>query len=275
MQNIRSEPRSAAVTEQPARSAPPVSETAGPQPVPVDTADTARAARADPAPTRARPAHARLRDRLVIALALVTGATDAIAFVSLGGVFTSVMTGNMVLLGMGLGRGEATVLEHTGIALAAFIAGTVLGARIAGAPRPGDAVWPGRLTVALATEFALFLAAAVCWWAVGSKPHGAVQSVLLMADALALGVQSSAVLRLNVSGLSTTYLTGTLTTLFQSLATNRRTAKSARPLGLLLALIAGAALGAVLAVRCPVATPLVALLILPGVMLTALVGMRD
>ena len=88
-----------------------------------------------------RIAHARLRDRLVIALALVTGATDAIAFVRLGGVFTSVMTGNMVLLGMGVGRGQAALLEHTGIALAAFIAGTVLGARIAGAPRSDDPVW--------------------------------------------------------------------------------------------------------------------------------------
>jgi uncharacterized membrane protein YoaK (UPF0700 family) len=223
----------------------------------------------------ARPAHARLRDRLVIALALVSGATDAIAFVSLGGVFTSVMTGNMVLLGMGVGRGEAAVLEHTGIALVAFIAGTVLGARIAGAPRSDDPVWPRRLTVALTAEFGLFLVAAVCWWAVGSKPHGAMQNVLLTVDALALGVQSSAVLRLNVSGLSTTYLTGTLTTLVQSLTTNRRTAKSARPLGLLLALIVGAALGAVLAVRCPAAAPLVALVILPGVALTALVAMRD
>lgn len=226
-------------------------------------------------PARARPDHARLRDRLVIALALVSGATDAIAFISLGGVFTSVMTGNMVLLGMGIGRGEAAVLEHTGIALIAFIAGTVLGARIAGAPQPDDPVWPHRLTIALIAEFGLFLAAAVCWWAVGSRPHGTVQDVLLMVDALALGVQSSAVLRLNVSGLSTTYLTGTLTTLFQSLATNRRAAKSARPLGLLLALIAGAALGAVLAVHCPAAAPLVALVILPGVALTALVAMRD
>lgn len=229
-----------------------------------------------PADTDSRRSdHARLRDRLVIALTVVTGATDAIAFVSLGGVFTSVMTGNMVLLGMGIGRGETALLEHTGIALVAFIAGTVLGARIAGAPRSGDPVWPHRLTVALIAEFGLFLAAAVCWWAVGSQPRGAVQSVLLMADALALGVQSSAVLRLNVSGLSTTYLTGTLTTLIQSLITKGRTATSTRSLSVLFALIAGAALGAVLAVHCPPAAPLVALVVLPAVALSASFAMRE
>ncbi|MBW8819498.1 MAG: DUF1275 domain-containing protein [Streptomyces sp.] len=207
--------------------------------------------------------------QLVVALALVTGATDAIAFVRLGGVFTSVMTGNMVLLGMGVGRGQVALLEHTGIALAAFITGTVLGARIAGAPRSDDPVWPRRFTVALTMEFGIFLVASVGWWAAGSQPRGTVQSVLLMADALALGVQSSAVLRLNVSGLSTTYLTGTLTTLIQSLTTNRRTATDARSLSLLLALVAGAALGAVLAVHHPAAAPLVALVILPAVVLTA------
>src|SRR4051794_27739019 len=222
-----------------------------------------------------RTAHACLRDQLVIALALITGATDAIAFVRLGGVFTSVMTGNMVLLGMGVGRGQAALLEHTGIALAAFITGTVLGARIAGAPRSDDLVWPRRFTAALTTEFGILLIAAVGWWAVGSQPRGTMQSVLLMADALALGVQSSAVLRLNVSGLSTTYLTGTLTTLVQSLTTNRRTATDARSLSLLLALVAGAALGAVLAVHHPATAPTVALVILPAVVLSALFGMRD
>lgn len=218
--------------------------------------------------------HAGLRDRLVVALAFVTGATDAIGFVSLGGVFTSVMTGNMVLLGMGVGRGGIALLEHTGIALAAFIAGTILGARIAQAPQPDDPVWPQRLTLALVAEFVLFLAAAVCWWTVGSHPRGMIQSALLAADALALGLQSSAVLRLNVSGLSTTYLTGTLTTLIQSHTTNRRTAANTRSLCLLLALIGGAALGTALALHWPAAAPLVALVILPVVIVCAQLGTR-
>ncbi|HEX5292883.1 MAG TPA: DUF1275 family protein, partial [Streptosporangiaceae bacterium] len=49
-------------------------------------------------------ARATLRDALMVALTLVTGATDAVAFTRLGNVFTSVMTGNMVLLGVAVGR---------------------------------------------------------------------------------------------------------------------------------------------------------------------------
>ena len=96
-------------------------------------------------------ADAQLRDLLTIALTLVTGATDAVAFLRLGNVFTSVMTGNMVLLGLAAGRGELTALEHTGLAVAAFIAGTVIGSHLAGAPRDEDAVWPRQLSLALLT----------------------------------------------------------------------------------------------------------------------------
>jgi uncharacterized membrane protein YoaK (UPF0700 family) len=73
------------------------------------------------------------------------------------------------------------------------------------------------------------------------------------------------VLRLNVSGLSTTYLTGTLTTLVQSLTTTRRLKGGGRSLCLLLALVCGAAIGAALAVQVPAAAPAVPLLVLPVV----------
>jgi uncharacterized membrane protein YoaK (UPF0700 family) len=221
------------------------------------------------APPLAAGAHARLRDTLAIVLTVLTGATDAVAFVRLGNVFTSVMTGNMVLLGMAIGRGELTVLEHTGVAVAAFIAGTVIGAHVAGSPRDDDGVWPRRLTVALAAELGIFVAVAAGWWASGSHPAGQAQSLLLAASALALGVQSSAILRLKVSGLSTTYLTGTLTTLIQTLTTTRRLKGSGRSLCLLIALIAGAGLGALLAVQLPPAAPLVPLIILTAVIAIA------
>ena len=213
--------------------------------------------------------HARTRDGLMIALTVVTGATDAIAFTRLGSVFTSVMTGNMVLLGMGLGRGQVSTLEHTALAVVAFIIGTIVGAKIAGAPRPGDRVWPRQFSTALLVELALFAAVAIGWWASDSHPTGTPQKALLVGSALALGIQSSAVVRLNVSGLSTTYLTGTLTTLVHTLTTTRRLKGSGRSLSLLLALIAGAALGATLAVNAAPAAPLVSLVILTAVIAIA------
>jgi uncharacterized membrane protein YoaK (UPF0700 family) len=214
-------------------------------------------------------ARARARDALMVALTLVTGATDAVAFTRLGNVFTSVMTGNMVLLGVAVGRGELTALEHTGLAVASFIIGTVAGAHIAGSPQAGDPVWPRPLSRALGTELAIFAAVAAGWWASGSDPAGGTQSALLAASALALGIQSSAVLRLNVSGLSTTYLTGTLTTLVQTLTTTRRLTGAGRSLCLLIALITGAVIGALLAVRVPAAAPAVPLVILAAVIAAA------
>jgi uncharacterized membrane protein YoaK (UPF0700 family) len=214
-------------------------------------------------------ARATLRDALMVALTVVTGATDAVAFTRLGNVFTSVMTGNMVLLGVAVGRDELTALEHTGLAVASFIIGTVAGAHLAGSPRPGDPVWPRPLSRALGAELAIFAAVAVGWWASGSHPAGATQSAELAASALALGIQSSAVLRLGVSGLSTTYLTGTLTTLVQTLTTTRRLKGAGRSLCLLTALITGAAAGALLAVRVPAAAPLVPLAILAAVIAVA------
>ena len=214
---------------------------------------------------RTPAAQARIRDALTIALTLVTGATDAIAFTRLGGTFTSVMTGNMVLLGVSVGRGELVSFEHVGLAVVAFILGTVAGAHLAGAPQAGDPVWP-----APALGRALRRAGHLRrrrHRMVGQRlrPDGLAQSVALAGSALALGIQSSAVLRLNVSGLSTTYLTGTLTTLVQTLTTTRRLKGGGRSLCLLIALVSGSAIGTVLALRVPAAAPAVALLILATV----------
>lgn len=206
-----------------------------------------------------------VRDALMVALTALTGATDAIAFTSLGGVFTSVMTGNMVLLGMGIGQGEFAIFRHAGLALVSFIAGSTVGTHVAGPARPDDGIWPRGLTRALAVELVLFAGVAVMWWSAGSHPEGSLQSVLLVTSALALGLQSSAVLRLNVPGLSTTYLTGTLTTLVQALASTRRLRGAGRSTCILLALVVGALVGALLAQRAPMTAPLVWLVILGGV----------
>jgi uncharacterized membrane protein YoaK (UPF0700 family) len=239
---------------------------------PADQVAVAAEASRSPAELEAQAvlaAQARIRDVLTIALTLVTGATDAVAFLRLGSVFTSVMTGNMVLLGIAVGRGDLGALEHTGLAVLAFILGTVAGARIAGRPRADDPVWPRPISRALCVELAIFTAVAICWWAGHSHPAGVLQSVELGASALALGIQSSAILRLNVSGLSTTYLTGTLTTLVQTVTTTRRLKGAGRSLCLLIALIAGAAIGALAAVHLPVVAPVVSVVVLLCVLVVA------
>jgi uncharacterized membrane protein YoaK (UPF0700 family) len=52
------------------------------------------------------------------------------------------MTGNMVLLGVAVGRGELSALEHTGLAVASFIIGTAAGALLAVRVPPAAPVVP-------------------------------------------------------------------------------------------------------------------------------------
>ncbi len=50
------------------------------------------------------PMPARRLDALVANSAMTAGAMDAISFLGLGGVFSSVMTADLVLLGLGAGQ---------------------------------------------------------------------------------------------------------------------------------------------------------------------------
>jgi uncharacterized membrane protein YoaK (UPF0700 family) len=208
----------------------------------------------------------RRRDALVIVLTLVTGSTDAIGLLRLGGVFTSVMTGNMVFLGIAAGEHSGSIALHTGVAFAAYAIGSFIGARVAGhAPEHETHVWPRPVVVALAVELAVLVVFAIWWELLHGLPSTHVTYALLGLNAVALGVQSSAVLRFGVHGLSTTYLTGTLT---QFVAGFTKRDVQVRSGLILLALIAGAFLGAVTALHAPLWAPLVPI----GALLIVVVG---
>src|ERR1700710_1249261 len=114
------------------------------------------------------PAHAerdrRLRDPLVVLLALNSAPTDAIGFLALGGAFTSVMTGNMVLLGLSAARHNGSAAEHAGLAVVFFIVGCALGTRVAGTAQKGQAIWPAAVSRAFAVQLGLGVVFAVGWW---------------------------------------------------------------------------------------------------------------
>lgn len=158
------------------------------------------------------------------------------------------------MLGVSAGRRSGPLALHAGLAIVGYMAGSWAGARIAGHPTPQQPVWPRAVTGALALELGLFVIFATWWEASAAHPSLGVTYALLAVNAMALGVQSSAVLRLGVPGLSTTYLTGTLTQVVAS-TTRPGIRVSTRSVFILLALLAGAATGAVLAIMAPAAAP--------------------
>ncbi|HEY7008729.1 MAG TPA: YoaK family protein [Jatrophihabitantaceae bacterium] len=213
--------------------------------------------------------HEQARTAGAVALAMVSGATDALGFLALGGVFTSVMTGNMVLLGTSVGRLDRDLAVHSVAAIVCFVLGCVAGARIAGAAEPNDPVWPAAITRAIWVETAAMVVVAITWWSSGSHPGENIQILILVLNAFALGVQSSAVLRFGVSGLSTTYLTGTLTTLVTRLA-HRHRFRDMLPSAIILAgLISGAAIMSVVLRFAPTVAPA---LQLSGIAVALLLG---
>ncbi|WBB68493.1 YoaK family protein [Micromonospora sp. WMMD812] len=209
----------------------------------------------------------RRRHALVVVLTFLTGSADAIGFLALGGAFSSVMTGNMVLLGLSAGRGDAELAVTSGCAIASFIVGVLAGARLAGRAEPDDPVWPRRVTRALVLELLVFLVFLVVWEATLRDRAEQVDLALLMLSAAALGIQSSAVQRFGVPGLSSTYLTGTLTSLIAGVAV-RSPWRSLRPNAhVLVSLVTGAAVGALVARHLPALAPV--LLIVPLVLVIA------
>jgi uncharacterized membrane protein YoaK (UPF0700 family) len=96
--------------------------------------------------------------------------------------------------------------------LAGFLVGSALGAWVIGRNQPAN-VWPLPVTIALALEWVILLAFAIGWlWFSQVLSIRIARAVLIMLSALAMGVQSAAVRRFDVSGIATTYLRGTLTT---------------------------------------------------------------
>ena len=186
----------------------------------------------------------RRRDLLVVVLAFVSGYTDGVGLLALGGTFTSVMTGNMVLLGLSAGQGDGLGVGRALGAILAFIAGAALGTRVAGVAAKQNPVWPRPVNRALALELLIFAGFAVGWFVTVGEPGRAAQFGLLMALAIALGVQSSTVLRFGVSGLSTTYLTGTLTSAVIHVVAHRTARGSGRHWKIIGALVLGAAAAA-------------------------------
>lgn len=160
---------------------------------------------------RERPA-----EWVLLALTAVAASTDAVSYLGLGKVFPANMTGNTVLLGIGISGGEYGKAGRSAVALGGF----VVGAMFAGVLTAGRE-WRAVVTRGSAVEV-LALGAACGWWlAEGDQRPASVTHGLIALVSVAMGVQSAAVNRLGL-GVSTTYITGTWTNLSSWVATRLR-----------------------------------------------------
>ena len=151
---------------------------------------------------------------MLLALTWAAGNVDAVSYLGLGHVFTAMMTGNTVLLGLALAQGEVLAALRSIVALMGFSIGVFAGALIV--ERESEpAEWPAAVTAALAVEAVILGIFAV----VSLLTNGARELIyfFIVLLALAMGIQSAAVRRLGVPGIATTYITGTLTSLMVDL----------------------------------------------------------
>jgi uncharacterized membrane protein YoaK (UPF0700 family) len=207
----------------------------------------------------------RILTLIAIALTFASGATDVASYTRLGNVFTSVMTGNIVLLGLAVARHSLTLASHTLVSIAGYIAGVAGGTWIANGFRAAGAAQddesrasglPGHVGWALLAELILLCGLTVGWEIDGASPAGWARFCLLATAATAMGVQSSAVKYMGLSEVSTTYLTGTLTGLVSSLVNPKQgTQFRARRFGVLIGLATGAALSGLLVATAADAVP--------------------
>lgn len=218
------------------------------------------------------------RDWLLFALTLSSGAVDAISFLALGKVFTAFMTGNIAFLGMGIaGHPNAPSIIAVLAAMVGFAAGVHLAARIvtpseqAGArqgEQPTAVVWPQRTTVALAFSLLPHFCFVGTWFVLAGRPGESATFALLAVWALAMGMQSAAVRRLDVGGIFTTAATATFIFLFGGLA--HLTGEGRRRLvGVLVSLAIGATAGTLLLIHAPIHAPVLPFLITLGVVAMA------
>ncbi|TLQ42327.1 YoaK family protein [Streptomyces marianii] len=203
-----------------------------------------------PASSPAKPESPRPR-ALFLTLTLLTGALNAIGFLALGGVFVSVMTANLALVGIAVGGSDPDLARNSVVALAGYIAGVLLGARYG--ERCERRNRPGVRTL-LGSELLLLCGVLAGWLVSDGSPAAHLRTVLLGTAALAMGCQSATIRAAAPPEVSTTYMTGLLTTVLADLLARRRPDWDRA--ALLAAIPAGAALGALVVGTARTAAPL-------------------
>lgn|SRR5918996_24893 len=225
-------------------------------------------------PALRRLSPSTVRDLLLVGLTVSSGAIDAISFLALGKVFTAFMTGNIVFFGLSLAGAEGPDVLRLGVSLAAFAVGVLLAVRMLKASS-GRATWPRRVSIVLGIGLLAQAGFLAGWLAASGRPGTSAGDLLVALYAVAMGLQSGAVLTLGVRGIFTTAATATVIILASDVAGSPEAATDKRRLaGVLLGLAAGAAAGGLLLVHARELAPVLPLLATALVIVVASLALR-
>ena len=153
------------------------------------------------------PVSQRLTVIALLLLTFATGLVDAVSVLVLGHVFVANMTGNVIFLGFWFVPHSGVDMAAAVIAVASFLAGTVLGGRLA---RRLDGRVRRWLVVALGAEVVLLSTLSALAGAGVLQYHGSGRLILIAGLAVAFGSQNAAARQFGVQELSTTVLTSTI-----------------------------------------------------------------
>jgi uncharacterized membrane protein YoaK (UPF0700 family) len=154
---------------------------------------------------------ARLHLTLMLVLTFSTGVVDAIGYLGLDKVFTANMTGNVVILAMGLTGQDGLPIVGPVIALAGFVVGAAVAGRfLRGIPKG----WHRRDTWVLSVVAVLLLIALIPTAFVTSTPaEPAIGYPVTALLAVAMGMQAGAARHIAVLDVTTVVITSTLAAL--------------------------------------------------------------
>lgn len=185
----------------------------------------------------------RVQLLLMLALTFGTGLVDAVGYLGLDRVFVGNMTGNVVILGMGLGGGDDLPVLGPALALAGFVVGAAAGGR---ALRRVDDPWRRRAPHLLGVVSLAVVVAAVVVAGAPSDAPGLVVGVGTGLGA-AMGLQAATARRVAVADVTTVVVTSTLTGLAADSALGGgEPGRTARRLAAVALLLLGALVGALL-----------------------------
>ena len=143
-------------------------------------------------------------------LSIAAGCTDVVAFLKLGDLFPSAMTGNTALLAIGVGSGHLLAASRALCALVGFALGVVIATVVSAHRRAQEEERRAVLRRLLPLELVFLGGCAALWGANAHSMEGVVLYAVIALSALSMGIQSVAARHSNSSGISTIVLTTNL-----------------------------------------------------------------